>query len=262
MSDISPSKLGEEFDAQFEAKINAAQTPEQLKSLLHDRELAQGLRVADAFDETLLHLVDTPQPREYAKTVRVNGQKHILSAASETELAQAEVALYHSLFAQPAFAGPEQPRDSATGQFRATAEQERATGAEAARVDGMTQIETDLVNRVLAEQGIDPAALRDLTAAREQKSWADATQEFLTGPGASWPGGDPNRNLLGTYLVENNLTNAQDKVAALDAAYKHLVKTNQLQANPETVQAQKIAEARTPEELRDAIGYRTALWGR
>src|SRR5579863_6862441 len=124
MSDINPSALGEQFDAEFQAKLNACETPEAIKTLMHQQELARGLRVPDAFDETLLHLVDTPQPRGFAKVVTVNGVKHVLEGSTETELLQNEVKLYHELF-QPAAAGTEQqPRDPATGQFRATADQD------------------------------------------------------------------------------------------------------------------------------------------
>src|SRR5437899_343886 len=73
------------------------------------------------------------------------------------------------------------------------------------------------VTQYLAEQGFDVNQ-----AAQEQleKSWAAATQEFLSSEvGAGWPGGNKNMELIGLKIVELGLENAPDKVAALAQAY-------------------------------------------
>jgi hypothetical protein len=280
MSNVSPSKLGEEFNAEFQKKVDACTTPEQLKELFHNQELAQGMRVPDPFDETLLHLANIPQPRGYAKTVTVNGVKHILEGATETELADAEVSLYRSLFSQPA-AETEQPRDPATGQFRATADQERAAATaadpatEAARQADLRgqmirgeispeefAIQSGAIERALASAGIDPEALREVSHQQYEQNWASATEEFLAS--SDWPGGEINRQRLGETLIAMDAIDSPS-VDTLRRAYQILKDKNKLVENAELTRERRLAEAKSPAEIREILNYRgdqgSGIWG-
>jgi hypothetical protein len=278
MSEISPSALGEKLSNDFQSKLAACTDPEQIKELCHSEELSRGLIKLD-WDESFRIAVETPQPTGFAKTVTVNGVKHIIEGASESEVAQAELALYHQLF-QPAAAGTEpQPRDPSTGKFRAAADQDRSVvvadpALEAARqaelraqmVRGEISVDefmlqSGALNRVLAAENIDVNALREITAQKYEQNWATATQEFLAS--SDWPGGEINRQRLGETLISMGATE-KPSVDNLRRAYQILKDKNMIAETVEAIQAQKISAARTPEELRDAIGYRgnTALWGK
>jgi hypothetical protein len=277
MSKISPSKLGEQFDADFQAKLAACAGPEQIKELCHSEEQKRGLIKLD-WDESFRIPVETPIPQGFAKTIVIGNVKHLLESDSQQGLAEAEVNLYRKTFAQPA-AGTEQQRDPATGQFRATADQDRSAAAadpalEAARqaelraqmVRGEISVDeymlqSGALNRVLAAENIDVNALRDITAQKYEQNWAKVTQEFLAS--SDWPGGEINRQRLGETLISMGATE-KPSVDNLRRAYQILKDKNMLVPNAEVERAQKIAQARTQEELRDAIGYRgnTALWGK
>jgi hypothetical protein len=88
------------------------------------------------------------------------------------------------------------------------------------------------MDEYLASQGI---ALEDLKESVEKvrnekdvQSWESATQAFLQGPGADWPGGEVNKTILGLKIAELDLTNATDKVAALTAAYASMKQNKQV----------------------------------
>jgi len=49
-------------------------------------------------------------------------------------------------------------------------------------------------------------------------SWADATTTFLQS-GSDWPGGEKNKHILGLKIQELGLMDAEDKTAAIAAAY-------------------------------------------
>jgi hypothetical protein len=89
------------------------------------------------------------------------------------------------------------------------------------------------VKDYLEKQGIPLEALR-ASIEREQgqtyeQSWAKAGEEFKNTPlGRSWPGGERNKQMLGMKVAELGLTDAEDKVAALAAAYQAMISTNML----------------------------------
>lgn len=227
------------------------------------REISQGLEKPD-WDPSFLNPIETPQPIGFAATVTISGVKHVLEASSEPELRQKESELYCRLFSQPA-AGSEQTRDS-HGRFT-PAEQDRAD--EAAEQDAALRMRIlrgedgvdNLVEDFMQSRAIDPEALREVSAQTYQKKWTSATQEFLAS--SDWPGGETNKQKLGELVFAIGAT---DKPSAetLRAAYQHMKKNNLLVENGEMARTQRIANARTSEELRDAVGYRgdTALWGR
>jgi hypothetical protein len=279
MSEISPSALGEKFSADFQKRLDACENSTQIAELMHTEEINRNLVKPD-WDPSFLNPVEAPKHRGYATTVNVNGQKIILEAESELELHQKEIETYRKLFASPAAAGTEQPRDPATGQFRATADQERAA---AASVDAAAKVELDLkfkrgeisaaeyieqsgaVKDYLAKEGVSIDALKTAvdqtqTASYEQ-SWAQATEQFLAS--SDWPGGTENQKRLGETLIAMGATK-EPSVKTLRRAYDHLKKNNLLVENAELTQQKRLSEAKTPAEIREILGYQgtMALWGK
>ena len=122
-------------------------------------------------------------------------------------------------------------------------------------------LQSGAMDRVWAAQDIDVNALRDISVQKYQQNWATATEEFLQS--SDWPGGEQNKKRLGEVLISMDAID-KPSVETLRKAFDFMKQHNMIVENAETVQAQKIAQARTPEELKDAIGYRgnTALWGK
>ncbi|MBZ5662387.1 MAG: hypothetical protein LAO08_18450 [Acidobacteriia bacterium] len=110
---------------------------------------------------------------------------------------------------------------------------------------------TNAIGDYLAEQGFDVEAAAN---AQSQAGWAQATETFLQSEaGASWPGGVKNREVLGLELISLGLTDAQDKVAALAAAYESMKKKGLLfQSDVSPEQAIAMTDNATPQEILQA----------
>jgi hypothetical protein len=246
---------------------------EQIKEIMARAAVDQGLVRRDIFSPDVL--IPTPlasaAPKQIAKTVTVDGVKHIIEGATEMELAQNETTLYRKLFAQPTVAAQteEQPRNE-RGQF--VSAEDAATKAELELAFKRGDISTsDYLQRsgavadYLAKEGVSIDALKATVdqnqAASYEKSWQQATAEFLSH--SDWPGLESNRARLGATILELGLVDSPS-VESLQRAYDHMKKNNLLVENPQTVQAQKIANAKTVAELQAVVGYRgtTALWGK
>jgi len=287
VSVISPSKLGEQFDADFQAKVNACENAEQLRALMHDRELSSGLVRLDWSPEYRIP-VETPQPQSFTKTITVNGVSHTLQADSSETLAAAEVSFYRSAFSQPAATAtqPTPARDPQTGRF--TADEQAAVPTvspdqkaalalqfQLGQIDSATYLErSGAIADYLEQAGVPLPALQEAVqekqAQKDAESWSDATNVFIANH-PEWPGTDLNRQTLGKYIIENGLLDG-DPLEALEAAYNHARENGMLVANPETAararqaeQAQKISECSDPAELRQLLGYRgengSGYWG-
>ncbi len=283
---FTPENSAIALDKSTEERIAAATSGEQIKEILREAAIKQNLVVPDIYDPNVLLPVEPGSaPRSFAKTVTVNGQKTVLEATTELDLAQRETEFYRQLFAQPA-AGAEQPRDS-QGRFTAdhsrNANQHRTLpdtvrsddpAAEAARqADLRTKmlsgaitvdqymVQSGAVERALSEAGISPAALREVSDQRYQQSWQASVDEFLKS--SDWPGGQENLKLLGEKLIEMNATDTPS-VEVLQRAYVDLKRANRLTANPETVLERKLADCKTPAEIREALSgaglYHGGLW--
>jgi hypothetical protein len=106
----------------------------------------------------------------------------------------------------------------------------------------------------LESRGVSVENLRVVSSERFEQSWSDATQEFLSGPaGSDWPGGNENLEIIGQKLQELGLVDAEDKVAALAESYASMKSNSQVQKNPEVERNRKIAEAATPNELKEIL---------
>jgi hypothetical protein len=205
---------------------------------------------------------DPARAKAYGKTLNLNGQKIIIEAESETALLAKENQVMRDFFAgQPAVTQPddEPARDPATGRF-----------VEPTRVhDPAAKVELELkfkrgeisaaeylnqsgaIEEYLESTGVP---IQQLRSQAFTQSWADATTEFLNGSvGGSWPGGRENMETLARVCEEQNLVDATDKVAALAQAYQYMVDNDLIVANPKTELEEKIASARSSNEVREAL---------
>src|SRR5579863_687932 len=86
---------------EMEARIKTANT-EEIKAIMAEAALAQGLVTPDPFDPTQLNataLADAA-PRRLAKVIRLNGVAHAIESSDEAGLLAAENAIYREALAQ------------------------------------------------------------------------------------------------------------------------------------------------------------------
>ncbi|MFZ0977888.1 MAG: hypothetical protein WAN23_00680 [Candidatus Acidiferrales bacterium] len=243
MSDISPSRIGEDFPEEFKKAVDACETPDEVAALMRAAAIQVGVVKPDALNPTVLHEVpvsQVAQPRSFAKTLVINGQKHVVEATTEQGLVDAELAYMREIFGQTAehdepakevftnvvydpvskrYRGPD-GLFLTDEQARQMLAQTQTDGVEAAR-----QADLELKfkrGEISAAQYIEASGVIDTIAnKRVEQSWAAATQEFLNSDfGADWAGGDANVERMGKMLKKMGLTESEDKVAALAAAYQ------------------------------------------
>lgn len=205
----SAISLNEKQKAHLSTLVNS----EELKAYLAEVALSQGLVERDPiFNNGILTATEKADNarQQITKTVVVNGVSHVLSAPDEVGLLRAETDLFKKVFQPTTTQQTEQPRNE-RGQF---------TAAE--------QAAADATRAALAMSGIDVDALPQTSDRQFTQGWQEATEEFLhSEAGRLWPGGDRNRDTLARILQANNLTDSEDKVAALAQAYE-FAKANDL----------------------------------
>jgi hypothetical protein len=251
MSEISPSKLGEQFDAEFQTKLDACENPEQIKELMHKQELSRGLIKLD-WDESFRIPIETPEPRTFARTVVIAGQKHVLEGASELEVTQKETELFRRVFAEPAARTEprEQPRNERVEDAAARAELElKFKKGDISASDYLQQ--SGAISDYLATQGVPLEELKAQVAAKQnedfQRSYKDATTKFIARH-PEWQGGDKNRETLGRIIIEQNLDHS-DPLRALEHAYDYARKNNMLVENPDVAYHHEMQAARSHEDI-------------
>lgn len=185
---------------------------------------------------------DAAAPQVFSATEVIGGREFTFEAPTEVALQQMIINAYKVAGStQPATVEIVDPAAEAAAQKA----QEEAATAEAARlaelklkfqrneidVDTYLQ-ESNAVATYLEQQGIPLDELREsVERGRGQddaQSWSEAVEEFLQGPGADWPGGDKNRELIGMKIAQLGLEDTNDKVEALMVAYNELRKNGVL----------------------------------
>lgn len=209
--------------------------------------------------------------KTYTRTEVIGGKEFNFEAVSELELATKVADAYRLAYslqpttqaAQVVEKTPTQEEIAAAAQAEAAAKAElelRFKRGEVSTADYLEQ--SGAFGDYLAKKGLSvdalQAAVKQNQTTQYEKSWAQATEEFLHSPaGADWPGGDLNREQLGLRLVALNLTDATDKVAALAQAYNEMKKSkaifpNEAATTQQTTQAQPTQQqqvAKTAGEL-------------
>jgi hypothetical protein len=133
-------------------------------------------------------------------------------------------------------------------------------------IDAATYLaESGAIDQYLASQGITLQDLKQNADKNYEANWEASTTTFLSRH-PEWVGGQENLQRMGETLSSLGLTDSPS-VESLEAAYAELRSQNRIAENPEVRAArdqdERIANARTPEELRAALGRGSAsLFGR
>lgn len=263
---------------ELEAKIAAAPDAQAIKTLMREASIAQGLVQKDPFDPDGRNYfgytpVQQPIPQGLAKTVIVNGQKHILEGATEDALQHAELELMRSLFSKPA--DNSQQRDSA-GRFisaearsaqavldaaAADAAARDAARIAAASVDPAADAEAAIVRRSLENQGISVEELKAFSdekkSERYASTWQKAGEEFQKA-NPDWAGGDNYQVMLDLIQANPELMDKPSK-ETLALVWNHMKENNLVVENQEDAENRELSEARTPEDLAAVLRSRNRL---
>lgn len=274
MSDISPSAI--KTDAALEEALKNASTPDEMKSILADAAVKQGLVVRDHYDPSVLLVNDrVAAPTKISRSITVaGGQKMTFEGDSEADVNRA-MSPYLQSQMRPVETPPgvqvETPRDE-RGRFtrvddpaaRAELELQFKRG-DISTTDYLEQ--SGAIAEYLAKQGVPIDELKDAVEQKRDEnvehSWKSVTHEFLNSPaGSDWPGGAANLQKIGEVLTAMHVENSPS-VENLAAAYKYLKDHDQIAENPELVRATKINEANSFSEVQAALGSRgSGLFGR
>ena len=164
----------------------------------------------------------------------IGGREFMFSEASQAELDRAVANAYRVAYAvqTPTEERVETPDPVAVAEAERRAAEERASNladlelkfkrGEISTADYIEQ--SGAMDEFLAKKGVPLSALKEAVDQTQnsqfEKSWAQATEEFLRSPaGADWPGGNQNLQIIGMQIQSMNLLDAPDKVAALVRAY-------------------------------------------
>jgi hypothetical protein len=269
--------------SELEQAIAGATNVSEIQALLHAAAVDQKLVQPDPFDrdgkDYFRYKPVTPgtaaAAKGFAKTLLIDGTKHIVEGATESELQSNELALMRSLFSTPAATG--QVRD-ASGRFVAQPSQaELAAEAEAERLVNINPTAAALapsVKAYLESEGVSVADLKEFSQSKRniaaESDWRQATETFRNSVGSDWVGGSQNLQKI-TELLHSNpqLLESGDKVSALMACWEHMKENDLVVPNPEVEKEKAISESMTYEELKSRVGYRdiqvnvgSGFWGR
>jgi hypothetical protein len=260
---------------EIEKHMQTLVSADEIKAYLAQVAVDQHLVERDRFSPDLLIPTEPgTAPRAFAKTVIVNGVKHIIEGSTEAELLANETQFYRTQL-QPA--STETQRDSATGRFVAKEDADKATQEELVRksdlelkfkrgeisaADYLDQ--SGAIETFLATNGIDLEALKttseEKAGQRLATTWESATAEFLKT--SDWPGGDGALAEIGRTIQSLGLEGSPS-VESLQAAYADMKRRNAVPKNSETELHNRIASAKSPDELRQILGRgSSSLFGR
>jgi hypothetical protein len=261
----TPENSRVRVDAALEEKINGA-SAEEIKEIMKSEMVSQGFVKRDWDPELFIENPIGTAPRAHARAVTINGTKHVVEGATEIELEKAVGDLYRAQLTPAATTQQtEQPRDISTGRFVSAEEAANKAELELQFKRGDISAadylqKSGAISDFLEQQGVPLEDLKAQVAEKQgqklEQSWADATEEFKArNPEWHAHACEGNKNIIGQLLVENNLIDAEDKVAALERAFNHARENNLLGANPDTEYQRELQEARSPEEI-NAVNHK------
>jgi hypothetical protein len=246
--------------------------PEGIKEFMREVALRQNLVSKDLDPNILIENENPPeQPTQFTKRMLVNGKTLEFSGASELEVERA-IGEY--------FRGEQASREESVSTTQRTV----AAGETPAEVQARVELElkfkrgeisasqyieqSGAVKNYLAEQGVDledlKVAVQHAGSERFTQSWADATDEFMqTLEGQTWEGGEENKNIIGQIIADAELVD-EPSADTLVRAVRFARENHMLVPNPELERNRKIAEATSPEQIREALGRADAstIFGR
>ena len=191
-------------------------------------------------------------PSRFARTIEVGGIKKIFEGASEAEVVQAENEFLKGVFAQ------------ATSQQEYTPAQPIVT--DAAEVTRLAELELSFKRGdisaadYLAKSGaldtaLEAAGIPSPRSQRFEKSWAEATDEFLqSAAGADWAGGEQNFQTIGEVIstmvdADGRPLIDQPSAATLEAAYLYMKEKNLVVENADASYQEAISRATSASEI-------------
>jgi hypothetical protein len=244
MSDISKHPFDTEAtQAEIDEYMKIAAVPGASAEFIHEWELSHGYRVRDSMNPERLHEVVQPTV-EAPKTMSVKVGDQVFTANTTEELAAiSERAIQAAIAARTGDVAR-----NANGTF---AKQPSVT-------DGADKITNGLVTRALQEElGIKPEELQAAVAGiRENNnhtsSWAMATKEFLN-RNPDYKGDEGTKDMLARKIQELGLAETPS-VASIQRAYDAL--------SEEAERYLKVQDAKSPQEIRDALGITQREQGR
>jgi len=274
MSDISPSSI--KTTPELEKRLNAAQSGAELQAILHEEAVRQGLCVPDEADPYVMiptakaEALEAGTFKNLSRTITVNGTAHVLEGADEASLVRAELELFKQVFADNPAGATRDERGRFVSDAGRGKQDEAAAQAEIVRKADLElkfkrgDISTAdyLAQSGAIEQYLGVSA-EDLRAAATEKShqrvtndWATATTQFMNTPeGRTWPGGEANKEKMAEILEQMG---ADPNAENIRRAYKYMQDNNLLVASEYDVEAERnrrINDARTPEEMKEAVRY-------
>jgi hypothetical protein len=239
--------------------------PEEIKQYLRTIAESQGLIYRDAFDHNIIHEVENPTlaPTRFTRNVRIDAREIAVEADSELELERKVGDMYRGAQAvreEEAATTTRQAAPTATESAEQIANRvELELAFKRGTITTQEYLErSGAVTEYLEKQGVPIEDLREAvqekSSTRFEKSWANATQEFLNSrEGADWPGGNENLEIIGQKLQQLGLTDAEDKVQALAQAYAAMKQSGTVQENTELTQRQKIEEATSSNQIHEIL---------
>jgi hypothetical protein len=228
MSNNSPINVTPELE---ETLKNASF--EQVKEILHDAQVDQGIATR-AWDGDLVLVPRAEQPAAPASTILVThtevigGREFTFTGETQAEVNSMILDAYKVAEAmQPT--QPSEPVRDERGRFAKTEQVvSDETKAELLLKMQLGQISVEdyveqsgavseyLETKMGIQGGVE--AVKQTVAKQYEQSWADASKSFLAQQ-SDWPGGEKNKNLLGLTIYKLGLQDAEDKLAAMVAAY-------------------------------------------
>jgi hypothetical protein len=220
--------------------INASLDPEQLKSSilaeaqkqLAANEAANATHKAEQ-EAAAARLAEAQraaaaEPTQFSHTENIAGKDFIFTGASQAEIDSQVAAAYRVAFAiQQPTEQAEPTVDPAVAAAAAEAEAAAKIALQEQFRNGTISAEEYLeksgaINNYLERQGLSVETLKATVEHSQLDPWVHATDQFLQGAGADWPGGDKNREILGLRIQALGLVDAEDKVAAMSQAWNDM----------------------------------------
>jgi hypothetical protein len=217
-------------DKELEEAVKNAQSPEEIVILMHQAAVDQSLVPKETLgyrENWEPKAAETTPARKFHRRENIGGTDFDFTASSEEQLAR-DIANAREV------ADAVQPRD-AQGRFisaqnQGRADEEAARKAElladfrAGRISADQYVEeSGLVGQYLADRGVPLEAIQETVAKNIEKSWEQASAEFAhSDVGADWPGGKKNLEVLGMTIVAMGLSETENKIGALKAAWEQM----------------------------------------
>lgn len=269
MSDISPSSI--RTDAALEEALKNAATPDEMKAVLADAAIRQGLVTRDYYDPSVLLVNErAAAPIRVTKSIVVDGKELLFEGADDAEVdhIMLEFMRGHTrpveTEVQPEVARDERGRFTSAEDAAAKAELElQFKRGDISTADYLDQ--SGAIDSYLENQGISIDDVKKVSTQAYEQSWESATREFLERHANDWQGGEAALKAMGDTILSLHLDN-QPNVDSLEAAYRDLVRRNAVPENHELnatrERHERIANASSVEEIRSALGSRGSLFDR